>query len=237
MELNNYIDHTNLKQIGTLKDIETLCNEAINYHFASVCVAPYYVPLAKKLLKDSTVAVCTVIGFPNGYSTKEVKVFEAINAIENGADFIFQTDSDGQTNPDEFAGFLEDSKNYDCVMGNRVVRGDGKDRKMVENVLRCFCWFFFGSMVPDANAPFRLMKASVVEKYLPVMPEDFNLPNAVLAACFKRFNEKVTYRVISFRPRQGGVNSINMKKIFKIGWKAIGDFKKINANLKHCNLR
>ena len=64
------------------------------------------------------------------------------------------------------------------------------------------------------------------------MPEDFNLPNAVLAACFRRFNEKVTYRVITFKPRQGGVNSINMKKIFKIGWKAIGDFRKINANLK-----
>lgn len=88
MELNSYIDHTNLKQVGTLKDIEALCNEAINYHFASVCVAPYYVPLAKKLLKGSTVSVCTVIGFPNGYSTKEVKVFEAINAIENGADEI-----------------------------------------------------------------------------------------------------------------------------------------------------
>ncbi len=88
MELNSYIDHTNLKQVGTLKDIEALCNEAINYHFASVCVAPYYVPLAKKLLKGSTVSVCTVIGFPNGYSTKEVKVFEAINAVENGADEI-----------------------------------------------------------------------------------------------------------------------------------------------------
>lgn len=88
MELNNYIDHTNLKQVGTLKDIEKLCNEAIEYHFASVCVAPYYVPLAKKLLKNSTVAICTVIGFPNGYSTKETKVFEAINAIENGADEI-----------------------------------------------------------------------------------------------------------------------------------------------------
>ena len=153
-------------------------------------------------------------------------------AIENGADFIFQTDRDGQTNPDEFDEFLEASKEYDCVMGNRTVRGDGKDRKMVENVLRCFCWFFFGAMVPDANAPFRLMKTSVVEKYLPVMPKDFNLPNAVLAACFKRFNEKVTYKVITFKPRQGGVNSINMKKIFKIGWKAIGDFWKIKKNIK-----
>lgn len=88
MELNSYIDHTNLKLDSTLKDIEKLCDEAINYHFASVCVPPYYVPLAASLLKDSTVQVCTVIGFPNGYSTKEVKSYEAINAIENGADEI-----------------------------------------------------------------------------------------------------------------------------------------------------
>lgn len=88
MELNSYIDHTNLKVVSTLKDIEKLCDEAIKYHFASVCVAPYYVSLAKNLLKNSTVSVCTVIGFPNGYSTKETKVFEAINAIENGSDEI-----------------------------------------------------------------------------------------------------------------------------------------------------
>ncbi len=88
MELNNYIDHTNLKVIATKSDIEKLCKEAIKYHFASVCVSPYYVNLAKPLLKNSTVSVCTVIGFPNGYNTKEAKVFEAINAIENGADEI-----------------------------------------------------------------------------------------------------------------------------------------------------
>ena len=85
MELNNYIDHTNLKNTATLKDIEKLCNEAIKYHFHSVCVYPYYVPLAKKLLDGTSVEVCTVIGFPSGMNTKEVKVFEAINAIENGA--------------------------------------------------------------------------------------------------------------------------------------------------------
>ncbi len=88
MELSSYIDHTNLKVTATLKDIENLCNEAMKYHFASVCVYPYYVPLAKKLLEDSTVAVCTVIGFPNGCHTKETKVFEAINAVEAGADEI-----------------------------------------------------------------------------------------------------------------------------------------------------
>ena len=88
MELNSYIDHTNLKNTATLKDIEKLCNEAIKYHFASVCVYPYYVPLCKKLLDKTSVAVCTVIGFPMGENTKETKVFEAINAIENGADEI-----------------------------------------------------------------------------------------------------------------------------------------------------
>ena len=88
MELNKYIDHTNLKNTATLKDIENLCNDAIKYKFASCCVYPYYVPLVSKLLKGSNVEVCTVIGFPSGESTKEVKVYEAIDAISNGADEI-----------------------------------------------------------------------------------------------------------------------------------------------------
>ena len=78
MELNKYIDHTNLKNTGTLKDIEKLCNEAIKYKFASVCVYPYYVPLAASLLKDTNVEVCTVIGFPSGVSTKETKVLKNV---------------------------------------------------------------------------------------------------------------------------------------------------------------
>ena len=88
MELNKYIDYTNLKNTATLKDIEKLCNEAIEYNFASVCVYPYYVPLVSSLLKNTNIDVCTVVGFPSGMSTKDVKVFEAINAVENGADEI-----------------------------------------------------------------------------------------------------------------------------------------------------
>lgn len=153
-------------------------------------------------------------------------------AIEHGADYIFQTDSDGQTDPAEFQQFFDKIKEYDCVMGARPVRGDGKSRKIVENVLRCYVWLFFKVWVPDANAPFRLMKASVMKKYLDVMPDDFNLPNAVLAACFSKFHEKVKYINITFKPRQGGVNSINPKKIFKIGKKAIGDFYSISKKVK-----
>lgn len=85
MELNKYIDHTNLKNTATLKNIEKLCNEAIKYRFASVCVHPYYVPLAVNLLKGHNIDVCTVVGFPMGINTLETKVFEAIDAVEKGA--------------------------------------------------------------------------------------------------------------------------------------------------------
>lgn len=88
MELNSYIDHTNLRATATLEDIKKLCEEAQRYHFASVCVHPYYVKVAKELLKNSNVQVGTVVGFPLGATTNEVKAFEAINAVENGADEI-----------------------------------------------------------------------------------------------------------------------------------------------------
>ena len=88
MQLNKYIEHTNLNNKATLKDIESLCNEAINYDFAAVVVYPYYVRLAKELLNDTNIEVCTVVGFPSGESTREVKVYEAIDAIELGADMI-----------------------------------------------------------------------------------------------------------------------------------------------------
>ena len=88
MDLNRYIDYTNLKPTATMKDIEKLCNEAIKNNFVSVCVQPYYVSLAKNLLKDTNVLVDTVIGFPLGCNTIKVKSFEAIEAVENGADEI-----------------------------------------------------------------------------------------------------------------------------------------------------
>ena len=85
MNLNEYIDSTNLSKVATSNDIIKLCDDAIKYHFPTVVVPPYYVKSASEYLKDSTTEVCTVVGFPNGYNTREVKQFEAINAIENGA--------------------------------------------------------------------------------------------------------------------------------------------------------
>ena len=81
MNVEKYIDHTLLKATATPKDIEQLCAEANACHFASVCVNPGYVALARKLLNGSDVKVCTVIGFPLGQNTKEVKAYETVDAI------------------------------------------------------------------------------------------------------------------------------------------------------------
>lgn len=85
MEIANYIDHTLLKAEATQSQIETLCEEAKEYSFCSVCVNPTWVSLAANLLKGTDVKVCTVIGFPLGATTAETKAFETVNAIHNGA--------------------------------------------------------------------------------------------------------------------------------------------------------
>lgn len=85
MKINKYIDHTNLKPEATPEDIRRFCKEAIKYGFASVCVNPCYVVLVAKDLQETNVQTCTVIGFPLGATTTETKIFEAKNAIANGA--------------------------------------------------------------------------------------------------------------------------------------------------------
>jgi deoxyribose-phosphate aldolase len=86
MNIASYIDHTILKPVTTIKDVEQICKDAIAYSFAAVCVPPCYVHLAKELTKESSVKVATVIGFPFGYNSTISKAQEIINAIENGAD-------------------------------------------------------------------------------------------------------------------------------------------------------
>lgn len=88
MEINKYIDHTNLKMDATSEDIAKLCKEAIEYDFYAVCVHPSYVALAKDLLKDTNILVATVVGFPLGMNTPKTKAFEAIDTVEMGADEI-----------------------------------------------------------------------------------------------------------------------------------------------------
>ena len=191
--------------------------------------------------KDDTFAVMqefakdhplfTPLTKPNGGHGPTV-IYAYNYAIEQGADWVFQTDSDGQTNPEEFEAFWEAREEYDGIFGNRTVRGDGKSRAVVEKVVCLLLRLYFGVKVPDANAPFRLMRAEKVAKYLKKLPEDYNLPNIMMTTYFVYYKERVSFREISFKPREKGTNSINIKKIFKIGWQAVKDFRMLKKGMK-----
>ena len=185
--------------------------------------------MMQKFAKDHP--LFTPLTKPNGGHGPTV-IYAYNYAIEQGADWIFQTDSDGQTNPDEFEAFWEAREAYDGIFGNRTVRGDGNSRAMVEKVVCLLLRIYFGVKVPDANAPFRLMRADKVAKYLKKLPEDYNLPNIMMTTYFVYYKERVSFREISFKPREKGTNSINIKKIFKIGWQAVKDFRMLKKGMK-----
>jgi len=153
-------------------------------------------------------------------------------ALKAGADYIFQTDSDGQTLPSEFPAFWEKRREYDAIIGNRSRREDGFSRVMVTKVLKLVLLCIFGLNITDANTPFRLMSRRVMEKYVPRIPKDFNLSNVMLTVLLLSGKEKVLYLPITFRPRQGGVNSINLRRICKIGARAVVDFSHIRREMK-----
>ncbi|MDE6601327.1 MAG: glycosyltransferase family 2 protein [Lachnospiraceae bacterium] len=153
-------------------------------------------------------------------------------AMENGADYIFQTDSDGQTRPEEFHQFWENRKKYSAVIGYRNHREDGISRIIVTKTLKLVLRLIFGLNVTDANTPFRLMRREILEEYLQDIPKDFNLSNVMLTVLLLYNKEKVAFIPITFRPRQGGVNSINLPKITKIGIRAVKDFRIIKKGLK-----
>lgn len=109
-EIASIIDHTILKPQAQENDVIKLCEEAVEYGFATVCVNPYYVSLVKKLLSGSSVGITTVIGFPLGANTKEVKAFEAKDAIEKGATEVDMVINIGALKDKKYNVVLEDIK-------------------------------------------------------------------------------------------------------------------------------
>lgn len=108
MNLAKMIDHTLLKSAATRPDIEKLCQEAREYGFCSVCVNPFWVSYAKKLLQGCDVKVCTVIGFPLGANTSAVKAYETAEAVKNGADEIDMVINIGALRNREYDTVLQD---------------------------------------------------------------------------------------------------------------------------------
>ncbi|MGH4119022.1 deoxyribose-phosphate aldolase [Clostridium sp.] len=110
MKIEQYIDHTLLKQQASEEEIIKVCREAKEYGFASVCANAYYTSLVSKELKGSNVKTCIVVGFPLGATTKEVKAFEAKQAIENGAQEIDMVVNVGAIKSNKYDVVKEDIK-------------------------------------------------------------------------------------------------------------------------------
>lgn len=153
-------------------------------------------------------------------------------ALHENAAYVFQTDSDGQTLPSEFPAFWEKRREHPAVIGFRNHRQDGFSRVFVTKVLKAVLRIIFGIKVMDANTPFRLMNREMLVRYIPRIPKDFNLSNVLLTVLMLDAKEDVLFLPITFRPRQGGTNSINFKKIFRIGCQAVKDFRQIRKSMK-----
>ena len=114
-------DHTLLSQTATWAEIRALCDDGMKYRTASVCIPASYVKAAKDYVGDK-LSVCTVIGFPNGYSTTEAKCFEAANAVTNGADEIDMVINLGWVKDGKFDLVLEEIKAVKAACGGRLLK-------------------------------------------------------------------------------------------------------------------
>ena len=124
MDIKNILakcDHTLLTQSATWEDIKKICDDGMKYETASVCIPPYFVKQAKEYVGDK-LAICTVIGFPNGYNTTAVKVFETKDAIESGADEIDMVINIGalKAGMDDF--IVDEIKQIKAACGEKILK-------------------------------------------------------------------------------------------------------------------
>lgn len=120
-EILSKCDHTLLSQSATLDEIKAVCDDGIKYSTASVCIPACYVKEAKEYVGDK-LAICTVIGFPNGYSTTAAKVFEANDAIANGADEIDTVINIGHLKSGRYSEILDELKALKAACGEKILK-------------------------------------------------------------------------------------------------------------------
>ena len=120
-ELYSHVDHTQLKPYATWKEIVKLCDEAIKFRTASVCVPPSFIKKIKETYKES-LNICTVIGFPLGYTTTEVKVFETTEAIKDGADEIDMVINIGDVKNGDYDKVLAEIKAVKNACKNKILK-------------------------------------------------------------------------------------------------------------------
>ena len=143
------VDHTFLKPFATYEDIKTLCEEAIQYHTASVCIPPCFVKEVYDNFGDK-IAICTVIGFPLGYSTIETKKHEATEALKNGASEIDMVINIGQAKEHDFEKVTAEIKDIKNIVGpDRILKVIVETCYLTDEEKICLC-----KCVTDAGADY-----------------------------------------------------------------------------------
>ena len=122
MELNKYIEHTLLKQDATKAEIVKLLDEAIENKFLGICVNPCNVKFAKQYLKETNIKVVTVVGFPLGQTTCEIKVLETIDAVKNGADEIDMVLNTGDLKDNKFNNIVEEISKIKMACQGKILK-------------------------------------------------------------------------------------------------------------------
>lgn len=120
-EILSKCDHTQLAVTSTWEDIKALIDDGIKYQTASVCIPPCFVKQAKEYAGDK-LAICTVIGFPNGYNSKEVKVFETLDAVRNGADEIDMVINVGDLKAGNYDKVLSEINAVKSACGDKILK-------------------------------------------------------------------------------------------------------------------
>ncbi len=147
-------------------------------------------------------------------------------AIDQGFKWIFQTDSDGQTDPDQFSLLWSERTHRDYIFGKRENREDGTFRLLVTCVLRLVLFLVSGRYLPDANVPFRLMRAYKLKSIVQRIPPAVFLKNALLTLIIAKEN-CIKWVPISFGQREAGLPSVStFQRFVSIGWQTFRDFVK-----------
>lgn len=121
MKIMSMVDHTLLSQTATWEQIKDVCDDALRFSTASVCIPPIHVKKAAEYL-NGRIKVCTVIGFPNGYQTTAVKCFETENAVRNGADEIDMVISIGMLKEKKYDAILDEIKQIKASCGGKLLK-------------------------------------------------------------------------------------------------------------------
>ena len=194
------VDHTLLAQTATWEEIKEICDDAIKYQTASVCIPASYVKIAKDYV-DGKMAICTVIGFPNGYSTTAVKEYETKDAILNGADEIDMVINLGDVKDKHFDKIKGEIALLKSACGDKILKVIIETCLLTEEEKIKAC-----EIVTNAGAEF--IKTSTGKQQPAATPE----AAYVMCEAIKEYYEK-TGNKIGFKPA-GGINTVNDALIY-----------------------